>query len=111
MCMSQKGPCYSPVFFTTELKLLRMEPILFMSTLSRAAAGAAMGGEMCVMMGCSVATNGALFAGIGAGTSGWRTGSVRSSTEERKYGSDNSEREGQCNGAAKCSSSTFGFCD
>lgn len=91
MCMSQKGPRYSPVFFTTELKLLRMEPILFMSTLSRAAAGAAMGGAICATVGCSVATNGTLFAGIGAGTSGWRTGSVCSSTEERKYGSDNSE--------------------
>lgn len=59
-----------PVFFMTELKLLRIELIFPRSTLSMATAGAATGGVTCEM-GCSFTTGGSVFAGIGADTSGW----------------------------------------
>ncbi len=51
----------------TELKLLKMEPILPRSTLSTAAAGAAAGGGTCVT-GCF---DGSVFAGTGVDASGW----------------------------------------
>jgi len=66
---------HSPVFFVTELKLLRMEPILPMSTLSRAAAGAAAGVATC-KTGCSVAADGLFFARIGVDTCGTGTGLI-----------------------------------
>lgn len=53
----------------TELKLLRMEPILARSTLSTAAAESDTEGVNCAT-GCSVATGGSVFAGTGVDTSG-----------------------------------------
>lgn len=70
------------MFFMTELKLLRMDPILPRSTLSTDAAGAATGGVTCAT-GCSVATDGSDFAGTGVDTSGWVGRSTRSSTEKK----------------------------
>lgn len=100
---------HSPVGFTTELKLFRMEPILPMSTLSRAAAeAAAIGGVICVA-GCSVAFTGSLFEDTGLGASG--TDSV-GSTEEQTRGSVNRQRgfvcaSDLCNDTDKSRCSTF----
>lgn len=63
----------------TELKLLRIEPILLRSTPSAAAAGAATGGVTC-LRGRS---DGSLAAGTGPDTCGWAGLSVWSSTEQR----------------------------
>lgn len=57
----------------TELKLLRMEPILLRSTLSTAAAGAATGGV----------TERSVFAGTAEDTAGWAGRSICSSTEQK----------------------------
>lgn len=81
----QNSHLHSPVFFMTELKLLRMEPILLRSTLATAAAVAATG-SVTSLKGCSVATDGSLVVETGADASGWVRLSVCSSTEKEKYG-------------------------
>ena len=61
-------------------KVLRIEPILPMSTLSTAAAGMAIGGVTCWTDG-SVFTEDSLFAGFRADTFGTGADSLCSSTE------------------------------
>lgn len=76
----------------TELRLLRMEPILLRSTLSTAAAESAAGGGNC-STGCSVATDGFVFAGAGADTSLLLVGHlICSSDQEEEYGSERGNR-------------------
>lgn len=65
----------------TELKLLRIEPILARSTLSKAAADGTTGDVTCVI-GCSVITVGSGFAGSGVDTSKL-VDLIWSSTEEK----------------------------
>lgn len=77
----QNSHKHSPVFFMTELKLLRIEPILARSTLSKAAAEGTTGGVTCVI-GCSVITDGSGFAGSGVDTSEL-VDLIWSSTEEK----------------------------
>lgn len=73
---------HSPVFFMTEFKLLRMDPILLRSTPSTPAAGAASRGTACGT-GCCDATDGSVFAETGMETSVWVGCSICSSTGEQ----------------------------
>lgn len=84
----QNSHQHSPVLFMTELRLLRMQPILLRSTLSTAAAESAAGGGNC-SAGCSVATDAFVFAGARADTSLLLVGHlICSSNQEGKYGSE-----------------------
>lgn len=65
----------------TELRLLRMEPILARSMLSTAAASDAAGAVNCAA-GCSAAAAGSVLAGKGAEASGFGVHSIRCSNGE-----------------------------
>lgn len=71
----------------TEFKLLRIEPILVRSTASTADAGTDTEGVNCATGG-SVAIDGAVFSE----TSGLVGCSISSSTGEKKYGHETSDR-------------------
>lgn len=71
----------SPVSFVTELRLLRMEPILARSMLSTGAAASDEEAVKCVT-GCSVTPDGSVFAGNEVDTTGIEGRSFCSSTGE-----------------------------
>lgn len=79
----------------TELRLLRMEPILARSMPSTAAASDAGGAVNCAAGG-SAAAAGSVLAGKGAEASGFGVHSIRCSNGEQSVLRDTAEGESEC---------------